>query len=261
MEPQLTVEDFTCIQQELTQEYETGIWTAVNEDNRSKYNAINRVRRLKSLNYFLFKSLSDKPYDLWPTSGARCFKQDKNEDDAKKCICGHKIWDYTVVESDKNHRAYIGMCCIKKFDKDWNKIIRANMKKCACGEKKKMTDTHCKNCRVCLKCRIIKPHKNEYYSKCYDCYEDSLREEHEKRRNEYFERTRKLEEEERQKETKRVEYITSKINELKQALNFVRNDKEIDFVTNLIKNFVEYKNPTISEKQQNWINNIILRAQ
>jgi hypothetical protein len=256
MENQLNETDYIQIHKELTQE--NGIWTARIEDNCSQRNAINRLKRLKSLNYFLFKSLSEKPYDLWPNSGHRILKQDKDENDFKKCICGHKIWDYTIVESIENDRAYIGMCCIRKFDKGWNKIIREGMKKCPCGKKKLMTDTHCKNCRNCVKCNIIKPMKRLYDNQCITCSEEAEQQQREQIRINQLAKEREREEFIIKNERKRIEYITSNIKILKEASTYARNDWEKNFTSDLMKKFIESKKSfELTDKQEKCVNRIL----
>ena len=241
---------------ELMQEDFTGIWTAREEDNCSHRNAINRVQRLKALNYHLFKSLSDKPYELWPTSGQRIMKQEQggDEDDYKKCICGHKIYDYAIVESHQKDRAYIGMCCIKKFDKGWNDDIREGMKKCPCGKKKKMTALHCKNCIHCINCNIIKPIKRLYDKKCITCSEEAETHQREKIRMDQLALEKAREDFKKKNERQRREYIT----ELEEANSYSQNEWEKNFTSDLIKKFIGYKNPyKLTDKQQNCLQKIL----
>lgn len=257
MEHQLTVEDYTQIHKELTQE-DNGVWTALVEDNNSKNNSKNRFRRLKALNYFLFESLTDKPYELWFSDGIKHKKQNLDADDYKKCICGHQIWEYAVVESAQKDRAYIGMCCIQKFDKEWDKTVREVMKKCPCGKKKVMTKSHCKHCRNCIKCNIIKPMRRLYDEQCITCSEEAEKQQREKIRIDALAKEKASEELKIKKERERTEYITGKIEILKEASTYVKNDWEKTFISDLMKKFIEYKNPLIlSDKQENCLNRIV----
>ena len=245
---------------ELMKEESTGIWTACEEDNCSHHNSINRFRRLKSLNYFLFNSLADKPYELWPISGRRLIlkqNQGGDQDDYKKCICGHKIYDYAIVESLQNDRVYIGMCCIKKFDEGWNKEIREGMKKCPCGKKKIMTDLHCKDCRHCVKCNIIKPMKRLYDDQCITCSEEAETRQREKIRMDQLAAEKAKEDLRKKTERQRIEYITK----LKEANSYAQNEWEKNFTSDLIKKIIGYKNPyKLSDKQQNCLEKILNRG-
>jgi hypothetical protein len=259
MEEQLTTEDYTKIHRELTQEDYTGRWTALHEDNCSKNNSINRFRRLKALNYFLFKSFSDKPYELWSSDGIKHEKGNLDENDYKKCICGHKIWEYSVVESKQMDRAYIGMCCIKRFDKEWSLSVKEVMKKCPCGKKKVMTKPHCKTCGLCKKCNIIKPMKRLYDMECISCSEKAEQEQRERLRNDMLEMERKNAEARRHAEREHAEYMTTKIKELKEAvdLEYARNDWEQKFTSELLAKMIVTKHPRLSEKQENVLNRIL----